>query len=553
MTPTTSNPGSVVVREATEADVEAIRDIFRASYGEYYSYPAYYEPARLKRMIYGDDTLLLVAEDPAQRQVVGTASVIIQVGAYADLVGEFGRLAVHPSARGRGIGKLLMAERVRRVEKRLHLGLVENRSSHPYSQKISAAHGFVPLGFIPLKLVFDRRESIALYGRHFGDALELRRNHPRIIAEVDRVAHLALSACGLADDTIIEGDVAPYEHDSRFELQELTTEGYTRLLRLQRGRIKQREVFGPIRLHYGLFQLEAKNSNYLIAKQNSHIVGGLGYLVDPHEQAVRIFEIVAADERPIYFLLDQLVQRCQNELNTALIEIDVSAYAPRMQRTLIEFDFLPVAYIPAMVFHDVERLDAVKMVRLLIPCDIGEPQLHDATKPIADAVIRSFVTREVQPRIAAAVPTMPLFRDLNRNQAKQLAAICQLEYVAPETVVFEPGEPSDRIYIVLEGRVSLDISGPPPRQVIVHSGECFGEMSLLRATPHTARAVAMEKTELATISHRALLALTNRRPDIGTIVFRNLARGLTEKLAHLGEEFADFPQDQPYIRSVRPT
>jgi hypothetical protein len=37
----------------------------------------------------------------------------------------------------------------------------------------------------------------------------------------------------------------------------------------------------------------------------------------------------------------------------------VSAHAPRMQRTLIELGFLPVAYLPALVFHDVERLDVV--------------------------------------------------------------------------------------------------------------------------------------------------------------------------------------------------
>ena len=36
-----------------------------------------------------DDTILLVAEDRATNRVVGTASVILEIGANADLLGEF--------------------------------------------------------------------------------------------------------------------------------------------------------------------------------------------------------------------------------------------------------------------------------------------------------------------------------------------------------------------------------------------------------------------------------------------------------------------------------
>lgn len=529
----------ITVREADERDIDAIREIFFASYGEHYSYPQFYDLKHLKRMIYGDDTILLVAEDSESRRVVGTASIIVQVGAYADLIGEFGRLAVHPDARGRGVGKQLMAHRVRRVEQRLHLGLVENRSAHPYSQKISAAHGFVPLGFIPLKLKFDERESIALYGRHFGNALALRRNHPRIISEVHPLAHLVLKNCGVGDDTIVEDDVAPYEHGDSFELEELTSDGYTELLRIERGRVRNREVFGPIRLHYGLFLLQASRSNYLIAREQGRIVGGLGYLLDPHERAVRVFEVVASDERPIYFLFHELIERCRHELEAALIEVDVSAYSTRLQRTLIELDFLPVAYIPAMVFHDVERLDAVKMVRLFLPWRLGEPELFEQSRPVAQAVIRSFEAQKILPRVAAAIPAIPLFHNLTPDQQKQLAAICDLEHFPAGHTIYGSGQPSDRIYIVLSGEVEVQLPECECRSILVRQGECLGEMSLLRESPHTARAVARTAVETAVIGHPSLFQLTRRRPDMGAIIYRNLARGLTEKLANVDQRLLE--------------
>ena len=49
-----------------------------------------------------------VAQDEADGRILGTASVVFDIGAHSDLIGEFGRLAVHPDARGRGVGKLLM-------------------------------------------------------------------------------------------------------------------------------------------------------------------------------------------------------------------------------------------------------------------------------------------------------------------------------------------------------------------------------------------------------------------------------------------------------------
>ena len=141
----------IIVREATSADVPAITEIFQACYGTAYSDSRFYDPTALNKMVISDDTLMLVAEDQDTGKILGTASVILEVGAYADLTGEFGRLAVLPEARNRGIGKLLMEERLRRVEGRLQVGIIEGRTAHPYTLKIAEGHQFNPVGFLPLK------------------------------------------------------------------------------------------------------------------------------------------------------------------------------------------------------------------------------------------------------------------------------------------------------------------------------------------------------------------------------------------------------------------
>ena len=201
----------IEIREAVETDAPWIREIFVATYGEDYTYPRFYEERYLRKLIYSDDTLMLVAEDRESRNVIGTAAVVLESGAYTDLVGEFGRLAVHPRAWGRGVGAMLLEERVRRVQDRLHVGFMEVRVTHPFALTIGLDHDFAPVGFLPLKLKFgDQRENTIVLVRYFQNALELRRNHPRIIPEAYQLAGAAMDQAGLQPDFVVDDAAAPY-------------------------------------------------------------------------------------------------------------------------------------------------------------------------------------------------------------------------------------------------------------------------------------------------------------------------------------------------------
>ena len=121
----------ITIRPATLDDVKGIREAFEAEYGESYPYSQYYDIETLNRLGCAAGTILLVAIDDESGRVAGTASVVLSIGAQNDLAGEFGRLVVHPDFRGYGIGKRLMQSRLQHVESRLHVGIVENRTSHP--------------------------------------------------------------------------------------------------------------------------------------------------------------------------------------------------------------------------------------------------------------------------------------------------------------------------------------------------------------------------------------------------------------------------------------
>jgi GNAT superfamily N-acetyltransferase len=524
----------IIAREATTADVPAITEIFQACYGADYSDWRFYDPGALNKLVVSDDTLVLVAEDQPTGKILGTGSVILEVGAYADLTAEFGRLAVLPEARNQGIGKLLMEERLRQVEGRLQVGLIEGRTAHPYTLKIAEGHQFTPVGFLPLKWRLKNRESIVLLARHFGNALELRKNHPRLVPEAYPLACLALENCGVKPDAIVDEEAVAYPAGSAYDMQELTTEGYAALLRIERGRVRNREIFGPLRLHYGLFLVQARRSRYLIARENGAIAGAVGFILDPAENVARVFELISLHDDVVRFLLAELERLCRQEWQICYVEIDVSAYSPRMQRTLVEIGFLPAAYVPALVFHEVERLDVIKLVRLLTPLQAEGAALTSRARAVAETVLRLFKSRSVLPRIAQVAQEIPLFGGLNAEQIRRLAGVCTVSRFEPGAIIFREGSVSDRLYVVLDGKVEIAIDNMGRSVGFLSDGECLAELSLLSHAPHSATATAQTVVEAAVLDRQDLAELIRLRPDIGIQIYKNLAVGLGEKLKRAG-------------------
>jgi CRP-like cAMP-binding protein len=87
-----------------------------------------------------------------------------------------------------------------------------------------------------------------------------------------------------------------------------------------------------------------------------------------------------------------------------------------------------------------------------------------------------------------------------------------------------------RWFILLDGEADIRRAGARHRVGLVRTGECLGEMSLLTGQPHSASAVAVQATDVATLGHGDLTGLMRARPDIGLVIFRNLAIGLGAKL-----------------------
>lgn len=530
----------VLVRAVTEADLPAVRNLFYRSYGEDYPYKAFYNDEWLKRSIYQDSYLFLLAE--IGDRVVGTASVYYEVGAYADLCGEFGRLAVDPDYRGEGVGTALMRARLEFAERRLHFGLTECRTAHPFAQRISEKHGLRPIGFLPQKVLLKNRESLVMMAKTFGPARELRANHPRVIPEAFLLGQIALENLGYRSDLIAVEDADGYPIGTGFEVEELSETILPYLLRIERGRLSRRHVFGNLQLTYGLFLLESRNSRYLVAKDNGKIVGAIGFSLDSIGRSIKVLELIDLRDDVAGFLLKELDVWAQEVYGAEYTEITVSAYWPDIQRTLSNLGFVPVAYCPSFVFHEVERLDTLKMAKLYVPLDIDWAQLTDDSRAIFELVRAGFEEKRMGISVNETTRRMAVFQGLEEGELAKITSLCHVVEHPAGAVVLRAGERGDALYMVMEG--TMDIFAPDGQTLVGHvrNGDFLGEISLVSQQPFTATAVTATPVKLVSLKHQDFENLIQRYPRIGMRVMKNIAISVGEKLRNLDQRFSHYLQ-----------
>jgi CRP-like cAMP-binding protein len=86
------------------------------------------------------------------------------------------------------------------------------------------------------------------------------------------------------------------------------------------------------------------------------------------------------------------------------------------------------------------------------------------------------------------------------------------------------------MYLLLEGEVAIYIEGRKQPIGTVRAGECLGEISVLTGGERAATARAVTPVEAGVLTKKDLQSLVRLRPGIGVVLYRNLARGLGEKL-----------------------
>lgn len=139
----------------------------------------------------------------------------------------------------------------------------------------------------------------------------------------------------------------------------------------------------------------------------------------------------------------------------------------------------------------------------------------------------------------------PLFAALDDAAAAALRATMSHQTVARGAVVFSEGEPGDRLFIIVDGKIKLgQTSGDGREQVmaVFGPGAMFGELSLFDPGTRTSTATAVSDSVLLSLSQRDLRPWLTGRPEVAEALLQALAQRLrrtNEAMADL--VFSDVP------------
>ena len=144
-----------------------------------------------------------------------------------------------------------------------------------------------------------------------------------------------------------------------------------------------------------------------------------------------------------------------------------------------------------------------------------------------------------------AVRNAPLFLALDEEASIALrASMVEIDFTRGQ-VVFAEGDPGDRLYVVVDGKIKLGTTSNDGREsllAVLGPGEMFGELSLFDPGPRTATATALTETTLLGLGHEALGPWLKGRPGVAQALLKALAQRLRRTNENLSDlVFSDVP------------
>ena len=121
----------------------------------------------------------------------------------------------------------------------------------------------------------------------------------------------------------------------------------------------------------------------------------------------------------------------------------------------------------------------------------------------------------------------PLFDGLDEESARALRRQMADVKLPRGGHLFLEGDPGDRLYVVLDGKIKLTRAAADGREnllAVLGPGEMFGELSLFDPRPRTSTASAVTDATVAALAHDALRPWLFERPDVSMHMLQALAK-----------------------------
>jgi len=139
-----------------------------------------------------------------------------------------------------------------------------------------------------------------------------------------------------------------------------------------------------------------------------------------------------------------------------------------------------------------------------------------------------------QENLVNALQTIPLFQEMDSEHFEKFKEVASLVEVDAEQVLFREGDQEDYLYIVVQGRVAIEMQFPGRGRIRIYTAEPLDFVGWSSVTPvvraRTAGAVAVLPSCLVRLDASKVRAMIDEDHEIGYIIMRRVANVVASRL-----------------------
>ena len=136
--------------------------------------------------------------------------------------------------------------------------------------------------------------------------------------------------------------------------------------------------------------------------------------------------------------------------------------------------------------------------------------------------------------VLEALRKIPWFQELKEDHIRKIASISTIRHMKAGEIIFREGDTHESVYIVIEGRVGLEMFVPHKGKVRFYTAETWEVFGWSSVTPNvhlrTAGATAVLDGSLLRVDAEKLNQACEEDHDLGYLVMRRLARVVAGRL-----------------------
>lgn len=527
------------IRRATAADAPKWLDLVQASLGNEYPVKTIYDPAWIATQLEGDAAQETWVADMGER-LNGSITFLKPSAPSPNPVANLGRNLVRPESIKDGSAAELLKSVNQLVTQRNEMAIVRIAATDNAQQILFENLGYVCVGFQPLKHMLQQRVGVLFYVHGANSVLVTRTPLSESLPQVGELGGAVLSQLQVANTMVVRDGANGYPLQCDLKVHEATMDDYE-LWRVQAESSNPPiEVSGRFNFGMGFMRMPGDpQMRALLGQQNEKMVAGLTYYFDEHDRCARVTEAFCSDDLSMGALLSQALRMAQEQLGAVYTEVDILATAPRLLKTAEQLGFVPVAYLPAFFCAKGNYSDVVKMVKLNLPYSLENGDFTAHARKMVQIIDRSFEDQKLGLAIINLLRPLSMFAGLGDGELRKVARLFTQKLYRPGEQVFAKGDSGDEAYVVLRGKISIQLERDSAAVAQLGDGKIFGEMAFLDGAPRAAFAFATQPSILLVMKRAGFTDIVRREPNLGMMVMRNLAHDLALKLRGVNEALAN--------------